>query len=109
MASVTLKLDDYTFRKLTEAAREAGVLPERMAELMLEALILADHELPGPISEPAGVGEPSHAWAGKTSEGAATPDHGARPEDYEGPFVDLDDALDGFSAELKRRLKNPLV
>ena len=43
MASVTLKLDDYTFRKLTEAAREAGVLPERMAELMLEAWILADH------------------------------------------------------------------
>lgn len=107
MASFTLKLSDYTLRKLTEAAREAGVTPERMAEMMVEACIRADDDLLAPTREPAGVGEPARAWAGGTSEGAAEPDQGARPEDYEGPFVDLDDALDDFSTELQRRLKSP--
>jgi hypothetical protein len=30
-----------------------------------------------------------------------------QPEDYEGPYVDLDEALDAFSAELESRLQNP--
>ena len=93
MATFTLKLDSYTLQKLTAAARKAGVSPERMAVLMLEAWILADD---GPDRSPAGVGEPAHAWTGVTTEGGA--DQQTTPEDYEGPFVDLDVALDALSA-----------
>lgn len=93
MATFTLKLDDYTLRKLTEAARKAGVTPERMAAMTLEAGILADDGLD---RSPAGVGEPARAWTGVTKAGGA--DQHTTPEDYEGPFVDLDVALDALSA-----------
>lgn len=93
MATFTLKLDDYTLQKLTEAARKAGVTPERMAAMTLEAWILADDGLD---RSPAGVGEPAHAWTGVTKEDG--PDQRTTPEDYEGPFVDLDVALDALSA-----------
>ncbi|MDI1327443.1 MAG: hypothetical protein PSV23_11670 [Brevundimonas sp.] len=65
MATFTLKLDDDTLRKLTEAARRAGVTPERMAESMLETWILADDDLPAS----PGVGEPARAWTSATDEG----------------------------------------
>lgn len=65
MATFTLKLDDDTLRKLTEAARRAGVTPERMAELFLEAWIPADDDLPAS----PGVGEPARAWTSATDEG----------------------------------------
>lgn len=97
MASFTLKLDDDTLLKLTEAARKAGVPPERMAEMVVGAWLLANEDLPAP----SGVSEPARAWAGATDEygsGQLT-----TPEDYEGPFIDLDEALDRFSAELTRR------
>jgi hypothetical protein len=93
MATFTLKLDGYTLQKLTEAARKAGVTPERMAAMTLEAWILADDGLG---HRPAGVGEPTHAWTGVTKDGG--PDQPTTPEDHEGPFVDLDVALDALSA-----------
>lgn len=93
MATFTLKLDDYTLQKLTEAAREAGVTPERMAAMALEAWILVDDR---PDQSPPGVGEPAHAWTGMTKDG--DPDQHPTPEDHEGPFVDLDVALDALSA-----------
>ena len=61
MTTFTLKLDDDTLRKLTEAARKAGVTPERMAETMLETGLLANHDLPAS----PGVGEPAPVWAGE--------------------------------------------
>lgn len=65
MTNFTLKLDDDTLRKLTEAARRAGVTPERMAEMVVERWMLADDDLP----TPPGVGEPARAWAGDSGEG----------------------------------------
>lgn len=74
MAAITLKLDDDTLRKLTEAARRAGVTPERMAEMMVAASILADDDNPAT----PGVGEPTRAWAGATEEaGDPREDHAA--------------------------------
>ncbi|WP_298747672.1 hypothetical protein [uncultured Brevundimonas sp.] len=93
MATFTLRLDEYTLQKLTEAARKAEVTPERMAALTLEAWILADDGLDrGPV----GVGEPARAWTGVTKDGG--PGQRTTPEDHEGPFVDLDVALDALSA-----------
>jgi len=92
MATFTLKLDHYTLHKLTEAALKAGVAPDRMAAITLEAWLLADA---GDNRGPAGVGEPARAWAGVTNNGG--PDQQATPEDHEGPFVDLEVALDAPS------------
>lgn len=93
MATFTLKLDDYTLQKLTEAARKAGVTPERMAAMTLGAWILADDGLDrGPV----GVGEPARAWTGVKKDSGG--DQQTTPEDHEGPFVDLDVALDALSA-----------
>lgn len=99
MATFTLELDDCTLRKLTEAARKAGVAPERMAAMLLDTWLLADDDR----LTPPGVGEPARAWAGATDEGCDESIRLTTPEDYEGPFIDLDEALDGFSAELNRR------
>ena len=60
MARFTLKLDDYTLRKLTEAARAAGVTPGRMAGTMLEAWV-RDEVGSGPERAPPGVDEPARA------------------------------------------------
>lgn len=106
MASFTLKLDDYTLRKLTEAARKAGITPERMAEVILAQWILADDAFSEPVRARAGVGEPVGAWADATGKDPAGRDQITRAEDYEGPFIDLDEALEGFSIELNRRLKS---
>lgn len=65
MATFTLTLDDETIRKLTEAARKAGVTPERMAEMLVETWLLANDGLP----TPPGVGEPARVWANATDEG----------------------------------------
>ena len=86
MATFTLKLDKGTLRKLTEAADRAGVTPERMAEMMVETWLLADDDRPAP----SGVGEPARAWAGAAEVGGGS-DQFTTPEDYEGPFVDLDE------------------
>lgn len=100
MASFTLPLDDDTLRKLTEAARRTGVTPERLAGMLVEAGMQAVDDLPAP----PGVGEPARAWAGAMENGGAN--RPTTPEDYEGPFVDLDEALDDFSAELNRRRRS---
>jgi len=99
MVSLTLKLSDDTLRRLTEAAREAGVTPERMVEMTLEARMLTHEER----RVPQGLAEPGRAWA-DASEVRNDPDQRTTPEDYEGPFVELDEALDGFSTDLHRRL-----
>lgn len=65
MATLTIKLDEDTLRRLTEAARSAGVTPERMAAMVVEAWILASEDLP----PPPGVGEPARAWADSSQEG----------------------------------------
>lgn len=79
MADGALKLslpDDHAAR-LKAHAMAAGVSPEALATELLGRL----------LDDPSGVATPP-----------------TRPEDYEGPHVDLDDALDAFSAELERRL-----
>lgn len=93
MATFTIKLDEYTLQKLTAAARKAGAPPERMAAMILKAWILADYGLG---RSPAGVVEPAHAWTRVTNDGCA--DQQTIPEDHEGPFVELDVALDALSA-----------
>ena len=104
MAPLTLKLSDDTLRKLTETARRAGVSPERMAEMALEAWALS-HEGPRSSHRAAeGLAEPGLAWA-DARENDSESDQQTTPEDYEGPFVDLDEALNGFSSKLHHRLK----
>lgn len=80
MATFTLKLDDDAFGKLIEAAREAGVTPERMAEMMLETGLLAGNDLPAP----PGVGEPAAVWAGE-------PDDAGDPRDDSAADYDLNE------------------
>ena len=75
MATFTLNLDDDTLRKLTEAAQEAGVTPERMAEMMLETWLLPARP---------GVGEPVRAWAGE-------PDDGGDPREDSAANYDLNE------------------
>ena len=103
MATFTLKLDDDTLRTLTEAAKRIGVTPERLAEMTLESLLLNGDDFHGSAREAAGVGEPARAWAGEAEEAGVTGDQLTTSDDYAGPFVDLDEALDVFSAELNRR------
>lgn len=93
MRTFTLKLHDYTLQKLTEAARNAGVTPARMAAMTLEAWILADD---GPEHRPPGVSEPAHAFTDGTNDG--DPGQHTTPDDDEGSFVDLDVTLDALSA-----------
>jgi hypothetical protein len=100
MASLTLKLSDDPLRKLTATARESGVAPERMAEMTLEAWAVS---LDG-LQAAGELAEPGRAWA-EANQDEGESDQQTTPEDYEGPFVDLDEALDGFSTELHRRLK----
>ncbi|MBU2166318.1 MAG: hypothetical protein KKF88_00600 [Alphaproteobacteria bacterium] len=104
MASLTLKLSDDTLLRLAEAARGAGVTPDRMAEMTLEAWALNHEGPPSSYRETGGLAEPGRAWADARENDRESVQQ-TTPEDYEGPFVDLDDALDGFSSELHRRLK----
>ena len=80
MATFTLKLDAYTLRKLTEAARKAGVSPERMAGMLLEAWV-HDAVAPGPERAQPGVDEPAHAWADAVGDVDGPFDH----DDFEWP------------------------
>jgi hypothetical protein len=93
MATFILKLDGYTLRKLADAARNAGVAPERMAAMALEAWILADD---GQEHRSPGVSEPAHAFTDGTNDG--DPGQYTAPDDDEGPFVELDVTLDALSA-----------
>jgi hypothetical protein len=87
MATFTLKLDAYTLRKLTEAARKAGVSPERMAGMMLEAWV-HDAVAPGPERAQSGVDEPARAWADAVGD-VDGPDPHTTPAGPGGPVVEL--------------------
>ena len=90
-----IRLDPKTHRELRAAAEAAGVPPERMAEMALEAFAANDAG--------RGVQEPKRAWR----DTAVSPDATSPatvPADYEGPFIELKEALDTFDAELARRL-----
>ena len=111
MMTFNIKLDDYALRKLTEAAKRAGVTPERLAEMMVESWLFDDDVVPD--LQAAGVREPARAWTNQTAGARASGADGSRQDqlttaaDYDGPFVDLDEALDDFSAELNRRRGSP--
>jgi hypothetical protein len=99
--TLTIHLGAYTTRKLRQAAETAGVSPEHMAEMLLRSAMV-DSDVPGgtEASPSAGVSEPATAWrAAERPVGDAT-----EPGDYDGPHVDLEEALDAFDAKLNRRL-----
>ncbi len=85
MARFTLKLDDDTLRKLTDAARAAKVTPGRMAGTMLEAW-LRDEVGPTPERAATGVDEPARAWAADT-DGVSEPHQ--TPADSDNPVVEM--------------------
>lgn len=95
MTDLTVKLDDATLHKLVEAAQRVGLTPERLAETTLASLLHAE-EAPRRTGQGGGVSEPAGAWAGESYQTTTA--------DYEGPFVELDHALDAFTSELERRL-----
>ena len=97
MATFTIKLDDDTLRKLTEAAERAGMTPERWAEMLVESSLSDGDDVQGLDRNSTGVREPARAWK-ETGEGTAAHDPRTTAEVYEGPFVDLDEALDELSA-----------
>lgn len=87
MTRFVLELDDYSLRKLTQAARAAKVTPARMAETMLEAW-LRDEVGPGPERASPGVDEPARAWAG-AADAHDEPDPPPAPADSGGPVIEL--------------------
>jgi hypothetical protein len=89
-----IRLDPKTDRKLRAAAKAAGLSPERMAEMALEAFAAEDAE--------GGVREPKRAWQDIADPDITFP--ATTPADYGGPYVELEEALDAFDAELDRRL-----
>ena len=71
MARFTLRLDEYTLRKLIKAAQAADVTPGRMAGMMLEAWVRD---------------EPARAWAGAAD---VEPDPHTTLTDHCAPVVEL--------------------
>ena len=77
MTSLTVRLHDYTFRKLGDAARDAGRTPEAMAETALaEALSRWEEEPVRASSEPSAannaVHESARAWTHGEEEKTTT-------------------------------------
>ncbi len=87
MARFTLKLDEYTLRKLIEAARAAEVTPGRMAGMMLESWV-RDEVGPGPERAHPGVDEPARAWADAVGDVDEPDPHSTRAGPG-GPVVEL--------------------
>ncbi|MDI6623398.1 MAG: hypothetical protein QME55_01600 [Brevundimonas sp.] len=100
MAHFILKLSDYSLRKLTEAARAAGVTPGRMAGMMLEAWV-RDEVGPDPNRAPHGVDEPARVWAGAADEGDGYDPH-TTPEAPDGPVVELAEPMQSRFARMAR-------
>jgi hypothetical protein len=98
MTRFALELDDYSLRKLTEAARAAEVSPGRMATMMLEAW-LRDEVGPTPERAPPVVEEPARAWAGAADGGAGPL---ARPAEPAGLIIELVEPLGSRFADLAR-------
>lgn len=98
MTRFALELDDYSLRKLIEAARAAEVSPGRMATMMLEAW-LRDEVGPTPERAPPVVEEPVRAWAGAADGGAGSL---ARPAEPAGLIVELVEPLGSRFADLAR-------
>ncbi|WP_417230200.1 hypothetical protein [Brevundimonas sp.] len=72
MAKLTVNMSDETLQKLTEAARLAGMTPERMAGTMLEAWAQTATGSPATDQTPPGVAEPVRGWAA-TADGDLDP------------------------------------
>ena len=85
MARFTLRLDEYTLRKLIKAAQAADVTPGRMAGMMLEAWVRDEVE-PDPERAQPGVDEPARAWAGAAD---VEPDPHTTLTDHGAPVVEL--------------------
>lgn len=68
MARLTVKISDEALRKLTAAARLAGVTPEHMAETRLEAWAQTADDRPVPDHLAPVVSEPARDWAHATDE-----------------------------------------
>lgn len=100
MARFTLDLDDYTLRKLTEAARAAKVTTGRMAGRMLEAWV-RDEVGPAPERAPSGVDEPARAWAGAADEGDGSDTH-TTPGAPVGPVVEMAEPMRSRFAGMAR-------
>jgi len=75
--ALKLNLNHISAARLESHAVAIGVSPEALAVEMLDRL----------LDDPLGLQAPA-----------------SRPEDFDGPYVDLDEAIDEFSAELERRL-----
>jgi hypothetical protein len=88
----TVRLSERTLRRLAEAARRAGRTPEELASEIVTAAMTDE----APAA--SGVSEPKLDWDAISQP---TPPQ-TTPEDYDGPHVDLDEALDKFSAQLSR-------
>jgi len=75
--ALSLNLKHISAARLEAHAVAIGVSPAALAVEMLDRL----------LDDPRGLKAPA-----------------TRPEDFDGPYVDLDEAMDEFSAELERRL-----
>ncbi|MFC0632779.1 hypothetical protein [Brevundimonas balnearis] len=75
--ALKLTLNDPLASRLTKRADAAGLSPEAFVSEVLARLLDEADRMDRPPT---------------------------RPEDYEGPYVELEDALGQFSAELDRRL-----
>lgn len=75
--ALTFTITGETVAKLEERAKALGLAPELVVSDMIGRMM---------------------------DDGAGLHRAATGPEDYEGPFVELEDALAEFSAELERRL-----
>ena len=75
--ALNLLLDNTAAARLEALAEQAGMSPTELAKRMLDRLL-------------------------ENPEGAVIPE--VHPSDFDGPYVELDEALNAFSTELHRRL-----
>lgn len=95
--ALNITLSDDTASKLAEKAKAIGVSPEALAATLLEQALVESERW---ASSPHGIAESKPEWV---EDNLPEPPK-TQPEDYGGPYVDLDEALDNFSSELNRRL-----
>ena len=118
---MTISLNDSLASRLSKKAEALGISPETLALSILDDGLpdktrSRDQDHPSWPNERSngdqGLGEPGRAWNESQPEWEqklATESRdlvrpATRPEDYEGPFVELEDALTAFDAECERRL-----
>ena len=103
MAKLTVSISDEALLKLTEAARLAGVTPERMAETRLEAWPRTDDDNPSPNHAPVGVSEPNHAWP-RADDDRDPPEDNAANYDLNEPGRPWSEVRPEMEALLERKL-----